>query len=89
MLDSLAKDQFIDALTDDDTKLRVKQGRPRSLKEAVELSLELESFQLANKQRSRPVREVTLIEDKEKTSEKSGGDKKSENRVYPPQGKKL
>ena len=46
---ALSQDQFIDALPDDDMRLRIKQERPKTLQRALELSLELESFQLASK----------------------------------------
>ncbi len=60
MIKVLAKDQFIDSLPDEDMRLRIRQGRPGSLKETLEAALELESYQLASKQRARVVREVNL-----------------------------
>ncbi len=53
-------DQFVDSLPDEDMRLRIRQSRPESLRKALEASLELESYQLASKQRSRVVREVNL-----------------------------
>ncbi|EDO35082.1 predicted protein [Nematostella vectensis] len=47
--DVLARNQFIDALTDEETKLRVRQGRPRTIQHALEIALELESYALASK----------------------------------------
>ena len=41
--DSLELDQFIDAQPDDDMRSRLRQNRPKALREAVELALELES----------------------------------------------
>ena len=52
MLEVLAKDQFVDALADEDMRLRVRQSRPATLRKAVEAALELESYQLASRQRS-------------------------------------
>jgi hypothetical protein len=49
--DVLTRDQFIDALSDEDMRLRIKQERPKSLQKASELALELESFQIASKPR--------------------------------------
>ena len=60
MLESLAKDQFIDSLTDEDTKLRIRQNRHESLQQALEVALELESYQLASTQRAIPVRSAQL-----------------------------
>ena len=60
MLELLAKDQFIDSLTDEDTKLRIRQNRPETLQQALEAALELESYQLASRQRAIPVRSAQL-----------------------------
>lgn len=60
MIEVLAKDQFIDSLPEEDMRLRIRQSRPESLRKALEAALELESYQLASKQRSRMVREVRL-----------------------------
>jgi len=58
MIEVLAKDQFIDSLADEDMCLRIRQNRPKTLREALETALELESYQLASKQRFRTVREA-------------------------------
>jgi hypothetical protein len=42
--EQLAKDHFMDSLTDFDTKLRVQQPRPASLNGAVRLVVEVEAF---------------------------------------------
>ena len=60
MLELLAKDQFIDSLTDEDMKLKIRQSRPDSLQQALEAALELESYQLASRQRTRIVRAAQL-----------------------------
>ena len=59
MVEVLVKDQFIDALPED-MRLRIRQNRPAMLRAALEAALELESYQLASKQRARFVREVQL-----------------------------
>ena len=41
MLELLAKDQFIDSLTDPDMKLKVRQSRPESIQETISAALEL------------------------------------------------
>lgn len=56
MLDLLAKDQFIDAITDGDMRLRLRQNHPKNLREALQTALELEAFHLASQQRTKPVR---------------------------------
>ena len=61
MVTVLAKDQFIDALPDEDMRLRIRQSRPPSLRQALETALELESYSLASR-RAKPVREVHLEE---------------------------
>ena len=65
MVDVLAQDQFLDALPDE-LRLRVRLTRPPSLRKALEAALELESFELASRQR-KIVREVTLDENGEET----------------------
>ena len=60
MLDIIVRDQFLDAFRNEDLRLRVRQSRPASANEALERALELESYQLGNRHRSRTVREVQL-----------------------------
>ena len=60
MLEVLSKDQFIDSLTDEDFRLRLRQNKPETLRHALEQALELESIQLATKQHTKMVREVQL-----------------------------
>ncbi|KAK3728348.1 hypothetical protein QZH41_002179 [Actinostola sp. cb2023] len=48
MREDIAKDHFIDALVDLDAKWKVKQGRPSTLNQALEVAVELEAFQLTN-----------------------------------------
>ena len=55
MLELLAKDQFIDAHADEDMRLRIRQNRPETLCGALEAALQLESYRLASKQRSKTV----------------------------------
>jgi hypothetical protein len=45
--ETLAKEQFIDALHDSDMRLKVTQSRPRNLDDAIKLSVELEAFNKA------------------------------------------
>ena len=59
MKDLLAKEQFIDAILDGDTHLRWKQSKPPSLRAALELAMELESYRLASRQRDLHVREMS------------------------------
>ena len=46
--DIIARDNFIDALPDDDICLKIPQSRPPSLQVALESAIELESFLLAS-----------------------------------------
>ena len=71
MLQMLAHDQFIDSLPDEEMRLRVRQNRPRSLKEALQCALELESYQLASRHQrgAGTVREVQLEEDSRQEAE--------------------
>ena len=45
--DTHAKEQFVDAITDDDLRVRVMQTRPVTLQDALRSALELESYTLA------------------------------------------
>lgn len=65
MLELLAKDQFVDALTDEDMRLRIRQNRPETLRGALEAALQLESYQLASKQKCKTVREVHIEHSRE------------------------
>ena len=42
--ETLAKDQFIDALKDQEIRIKIKQSRPSNLNSAVQLAVELESY---------------------------------------------
>lgn len=57
--DLLAKEQFIDAILDGDTWLRLKQSKPQSLRAVLELAMELESYRPASRQRDLHVREMS------------------------------
>ena len=46
----LAKDQFVDALLDEDMCLRIRQNKPTTLRDALRLALELDYYQLASRQ---------------------------------------
>ena len=50
MLELLVKDQFIDSLTNEDMKLKIRQTRLDTLQQALEAALELESYQLVSRQ---------------------------------------
>ena len=65
--DTLARDQFVDALPDEDMRLRLKQERPQTSQRAQEIALELESFQLANRQTRARVRAVQVESDEDKS----------------------
>ncbi|PIK36810.1 hypothetical protein BSL78_26356 [Apostichopus japonicus] len=66
MIETLAKDHFIDALQDTDTKWRVYQSRPASLSDAVVVAVELEAFHLAETKKGnlrRPTARAVMTED--------------------------
>ena len=48
----LTKDQFVDSLTDSDMRLRIKQSKPLSLSKMVQLAIELEAYDKAEKHMS-------------------------------------
>ncbi|VDI80983.1 Hypothetical predicted protein [Mytilus galloprovincialis] len=43
--DTLAKEQFLDALVDSEMRLRIKQSRPKGLNDTIRLAVELEALQ--------------------------------------------
>jgi chromosome segregation ATPase len=45
--ETLSKDQFVDALFD--SEMRIKQARPRNLNDAIQLAVELEAYNKAEK----------------------------------------
>ena len=57
---SSQKDQFIDALPDEDSHLRIQQSRPTTLRQALETAMEVESYTIATK-KAKQVREVHLV----------------------------
>ena len=86
MTDSLSLDQFVDALHDDDTRLRLRQNCPKTLREAVELALELESFLRSSRQR---VRQVHAIEDPVRRVQGEGATRDSGGATQNDDGQKL
>ena len=62
MIELLSKDQFINALPDEEMRVRIHQSRPATLRGALEIALELESYQLASRHRTRLVRGVKSLE---------------------------
>ena len=64
VVEVLAKDQFVDAQPEEDMRVRTKfcQNKPATLRDALTVALELESYQLASKQKARFVREAQLEE---------------------------
>ena len=72
MVEVLAKDQFVDALPDEDMRLRIRRNKPATLRDALGIALELESYQLASKQKARFVREAQLEEKDPGAKEQTG-----------------
>ena len=63
MIEVLARDQLLDAIPDEDLQGKVRQSCPPTLRQALAVSLELESICLASKQRLHTVREAALEEE--------------------------
>ncbi|VDH99304.1 Hypothetical predicted protein [Mytilus galloprovincialis] len=63
----LSLDNFIDALDDADTRLRINQAHPNTLDDAFKLAVELEAFYIADKQRDKPssARNLAISENSE------------------------
>ena len=57
--ETLAKEQFMDAVSNYDMRLRIKQARPSDLNDAVRHAVELEAFYRAEKRHQEQVRTTT------------------------------
>lgn len=51
LLDVLALDHFVDALTDPDMRFRLRESRPKSISEAEIIVVRIETHKFADKQR--------------------------------------
>lgn len=71
LLESLAKDHFIDALPETDCRWTIQQARPRNLDEAVQVAVELEAFHIAEKHRgtNRKMTRVVRFEEEKDVGE--------------------
>ena len=52
VIETLSLDNFIDAITDSDIRMRVQELSPKSLDEAEQICVRLEAYKVADKQRS-------------------------------------
>ena len=62
MVEVFAKDQFVDTLQEEDMRLRIHQHKLATLRDFVVIALELESYQLASRQKAKYMRETQLEE---------------------------
>ena len=60
MAEVLANNQFIDSVLNEDFTLRFRQSKPKTLGQALEQALELQSLYQENKQRSKMVKGIQL-----------------------------
>lgn len=71
--ETLAKDEFIDALIDSEIRIRIKQSRPANLNEAISLAVELEAYNRVEK-RDRELKghlRAAFVEEQPETYDKS------------------
>ena len=47
--ETLSKDQFVDALQDSEMRIRIKQARPKYVNDAIQLAVELEAYNRAER----------------------------------------
>ena len=52
VIETLSLDNFVDAITAADIRMRVREIGPKSLEEAQQIAVRIESFKFADKQRS-------------------------------------
>lgn len=69
--ETLFKDQFVDALVDSEIRIRIKQSRPTNLNEAINLAVELEAYNRAER-KSHPSSIMTESDDKTNDTSLSG-----------------
>ena len=58
VIEALALDHFIDALTESDIRLRIREVGPKSLTEAEAMAIRLEAHRIADRQRTRLVGKI-------------------------------
>ena len=58
VIEALALDHFIDALTESDIRLRIREVGPKSLSEAEAMAIRLEAHRIADRQRTRLVGKI-------------------------------
>lgn len=66
VIETLSLDIFIDAITDSDIRLRLRDAGPKTLAEAEQIAARIEAYKIADKQRSRLVGRVDFDCDKNK-----------------------
>lgn len=67
LLDVLALDHFVDALTDPDMRFRLREARPKSISEAEIIAVRIETHKLADRQRGKVfVRSLDVYEHNKK-----------------------
>jgi hypothetical protein len=66
VIEAIALDHFIDAITDSEIRLRLKEISPKTLLEAEQAAIRLEAFRTADKQRNKLVASVTDPEQERK-----------------------
>ncbi len=78
MMELLAKDQFVDALVDEELRLRIRQSRPITLRHSLQAALGIESYQLASQHRIKSVRgaAMTVEGEQEEDTESLASQKK-------------
>ena len=73
VIETLSLDNFIDAITDSDIRMRVRELSPKSLEEAEQICVRLEAYKIADKQRSRLVGRIdSEVESSKGDQSKSG-----------------
>ena len=58
VINTLALDHFVDALTDPDMRLRLREARPRDIEEAEVLAIRFETYKIADAQRGYKIHNI-------------------------------
>ena len=75
VIETLSLDHFIDAITDADIRLRLREAGPKSLAEAEQIAVRIEAYKIADKQRTRLVGRVDCEGEKTKDEKSKSPDR--------------
>lgn len=73
LVETLSLDHYLDAIPDQDIRLRIREVGPKDISHAEEIAVRLEAHKMADRQRTKQVRMVEAVESPTKQLEKQVG----------------